>query len=83
MNAENIETKCEMAVMDGTGDTKIIWSKDNQDEIDAAKATFDALVAKGYAAFSVKGKSGEQGDQIKKFDPLAERIILVPQMAGG
>jgi hypothetical protein len=32
-------------------------------------------------AFKVEGN--EPGEQIKKFDPTATEIILVPQIAGG
>lgn len=72
----------ELAILDQTGDTKIIWNKDNEDEVDVAKSSFDKLIGKGYAAFSVK-KNGDQGEQIKKFDAKAERIIMVPAMVGG
>ncbi len=75
--------KAEMAVLDRTGDTKIIWSKDSPDEVANAKRTFDDLRKKGYAAFTVKGKDGEKGEQIREFDAQAERMILVPQMVGG
>jgi ssDNA-binding replication factor A large subunit len=75
--------RCEMAVMDGTGDTKIIWDPNNADEVAAAKASFDSLKAKGFAAHKVEGPKGEQGELIREFDPKAGRIIMVPQFQGG
>jgi hypothetical protein len=72
----------ELRVMDGTGDTKLIWDSGNADEVKTAKKTFEDLTAKGFKAFAVK-KSGKPGEQIKKFDPEAEKIILIPQMLGG
>jgi hypothetical protein len=72
----------EIAILDHTGDTKIIWSKHNADEVDVARNTFDKLKGKGYAAFSVN-KKGDQGEQVRTFDPDAERLIMVPQMVGG
>lgn len=72
----------EIAVMDQTGDTKTIWDKNNPDEVAAAKAQFDALKAKRYIAYKVKG-DGEKGEIITTFDPTAEKIILAPPMAGG
>lgn len=72
-----------MAITDHTGDTKVMWSKDNPDEVDNAKATFDRMKGKGYSAFRVEGKKGEQGQQMNTFDPEAERIIFVKQMIGG
>ena len=74
--------KHEMAVMDGTGDSKIIWSEDSQDEIDAARATFDSLRKKGYLAYSVN-KKGDKAEVLDRFDPSAEKIIMSPQLKGG
>lgn len=75
--------KAEMAVLDRTGDTKIIWSKDNPDEVANAKRTFDDLKKKGFAAFAVTGKNGDKGEQIHAFDANAERLIMIPPMVGG
>ncbi len=69
-------------VMNGTGDTRVIWSADNADEVAAARKTFDDLRKKGFLAFSVK-RSGDKGEQITTFDPDAEKIILAPPMRGG
>lgn len=71
-----------MRVIDGTGDTKIIWDSDNREEVKAARNTFDDLRKKGFAAFSVKD-DGKKNKRIFTFDPNAEKIILVPPMAGG
>lgn len=72
-----------MFVLDKTGDTKIIWSRDNQDEVANARRTFDDLIKKGYTAFSVVGKNGDKGEKLTGFDAEAERMILVPPMKGG
>ena len=73
-----------MAEMNESGDTKVIWDKNNEAEVEAARATFDKLTKKGkYAAFHVKGNDGKQGERMNDFDPDAERIILVPQLRGG
>lgn len=69
-------------VMDRTGDTKVMWSPDNPDEVQAARDTFDSLKAKGYLAYTVK-KDGEKGEVIRKFDKTAGRIIMAPQLVGG
>lgn len=65
------------------GDTKLMWDSGKEDEVEAARATFDKLTKKGYIAFRAEGKDGHQGEKIKSFDPDAERIILVPKIAGG
>lgn len=72
-----------MEVMDGTGDTKSIWDPENEAEVAAAEAQYNVLTKKGYRAFTVTGKDGEQGEQMDKFDPKAGRMIMIPQMAGG
>jgi hypothetical protein len=73
----------EIAILNHTGDTKVIWDPNNPDEVAAAKVQFDSLIGKGFAAFKVVGVKGEQGDQIRTFDPKAGRIILIPALQGG
>lgn len=74
---------CEMAVMGRSGDTKVIWDSNNQDEVENARRTFDDLVGKKrYLAFAVK-RDGEKGEQVREFDAQAGKLILVPPMRGG
>lgn len=79
----------QMHELDPSGDTKIVWDSDNPEEVENARATFDRLTSahpgpgkRRYVAFHVK-KNGEQGGRMERFDPDAEKIILVPQIAGG
>jgi hypothetical protein len=72
----------ELMVLDRTGDTRLQWDQESQDQVAAARKRFDELKAKGYASFKVN-KNGNQGEQIDKFDPTEERIVLLPQMVGG
>ena len=74
--------KHEMAVMDETGDTKLIWNEDNDVEVEAARTMFNSLKKKGYVGYSVD-KKGETGTLLTEFDPAAEKIIMAPQMKGG
>jgi hypothetical protein len=76
------EEKFELVVLDQTGDTRVMWDPEVTDEVDAAKATFDKMKAKGYLAYSVK-KNGEAGEVIQKFDKKAGKIIMTPQLVGG
>lgn len=73
----------EMAIMDRSGDSKLIWDKDNADEVENAKRTFDDLKKKGFIAYKVEGEQGDKGEIIKKFDPTAERLIMAPPLVGG
>jgi hypothetical protein len=73
----------QMHTLDRTGDQKVMWDSANTDEVDAARETFRNLTGKGYLAYKAEGKKGEQGEQIRTFDPDAERIILVKPHQGG
>lgn len=72
----------ELAVMGRSGDTKIIWDSEQEAEVDNARRTFDDLRAKGYAAFAV-GRRGEKAEMVREFDQNAEKLIMVPPVAGG
>lgn len=73
----------EMAVLDHTGDTKVIWDAERPDEVAVARDTFNNLKKKGYLAYTVEGKDGAKGKVISEFDPTAERLIMAPPMRGG
>jgi hypothetical protein len=73
----------EMSVIDFSGDSKLMWDSDNPVEVKAAREHFDSLLSKQYLAFKVEGKEGLKGEQIRKFDPTSERLIMVPRMVGG
>ena len=73
----------ELRIMEvDAGDLKVIWNKDEPEEIAAAKEQFKRLVKKGYLAYTVD-KKGEAGKQITEFDEKAEKIILSPAVQGG
>ena len=72
----------EMRVLDETGDTKLVWDTDNQDEVDAARETFNKLKKKGYSAYHVKDK-GAKGKIMTEFDETAEKLIMAPAVQGG
>jgi dihydropteroate synthase len=72
-----------MEILDATGDTKVMWDKDNEAEVSVAKAAFDAAKARGASIFKVRGKNGERGQRLDQFDPQVERMIVVPQLQGG
>ena len=82
VDEDPVNGKHYMAIMGREGDTKHMWSKDNPEEVEVARNMFNDFKKKGYAAFRVK-KNGEPADQMHTFDPEAERIIFVKQMAGG
>jgi hypothetical protein len=78
-----------LSTLDKSGDTRVMWDRNNKDEVSAARDTFEKLTrpksegGQGYLAYKAEGKRGEQGEQIRKFDKNAERIILVAPLVGG
>lgn len=76
------DKKMVMSILDASGDTKVMWNPRDEDEVAAAREAFNKLVAKGFRAFRV-GAKGEAGERITQFDKDAEKLILIPQMAGG
>ena len=71
-----------MAIMDLTGDTKVIWDMSKKAEVKHAEKTFDKMKKKGYLAYSVR-KNGDKGEVMHTFDPKAEKIIMAPRVVGG
>lgn len=72
----------ELMELNRTGDTRMQWDPANGSEVVAARNRFNELKKKGYASFRVN-KSGSKGEQIDEFDPMEERIIMVPAFVGG
>lgn len=72
----------ELAIMDRTGDTKIIWDADVPAEVEHARDTFKSFKKKNYVAYSV-GKGGKKDEIIQTFDPDIEKMILIPPVVGG
>lgn len=71
------------------GDIRLMWDKDNRDEIAVARTAFDeAMAQRGprgqrlNTAYRVL-RNGEPGDIVTEFDPNAEKLIVAPQMSGG
>jgi hypothetical protein len=87
MQTGQLETRTiggsELAILGEEGDTKIVWNKDNEHEVENARRSFNDLRKKGFMTYSVEGKKGEKKEQIHEFDPDAERIIMSPPLVGG
>jgi hypothetical protein len=80
-----LKIRGELSILNGDGDTKLVWDSNNEDEVEAAETLFNELIAKGFAAFEVSDEKekGGKGKMLKKFNPKAERIIMSPRIAGG
>lgn len=78
-----ITGKNTMRIMDPVmGDLRVEWDRDNDDEVSAARNTFDKMKAKGFAFFEMED-GGKVGSQIKRFKPKMEQIIGIPPLVGG
>jgi len=69
-----------LRTMSHRGDVPVHWTPGVAVEENAARAAFDAMKAKGYAAYQV---DGEDREIIRRFDPEAGEIVMVPPTAGG
>lgn len=73
----------QMHRLDNTGDSRIEWDPDEDNEVEAAEKMFKQnMKIDGMKAYEV-GKDGKAGKEIKRFNPNAAKIILVPRIAGG
>lgn len=72
----------ELAILDSTGDTKIMWDSTKPTEVEVARDTFKRLRKEGYTIFRTD-KKGNQSERMDEFDPEAERLIAVPRIVGG
>ena len=71
-----------IARIDETGDTKIVFDRSNEAEVNFAREAFLKARKDGFMAYKVQGE-GSRGEVMHKFDRDAERIILAPAMKGG
>lgn len=74
---------CVLQVMDPSGDTRHIWDRTKEAEVSAIKTLWNELKKKGYMFYRVLGRDGDKGEQMRDFDPTAERMIAAPPMVGG
>jgi hypothetical protein len=73
-----------MHTLDRAGDLRVTWDPASESEVAEARRTFADLTGRGYLAYKTEGKRGSrQGEQIRSFDPAAERIVLVRPLQGG
>jgi len=69
-------------VMDSDGDSRHEFDPADLSSLAAAEARFQDLTGKGFRAVAL-GKDGSPGELMRKFDPLTEQTLFVPQLQGG
>jgi hypothetical protein len=73
----------EFRVMDRSGDgLKLSWNSENDQEVEAARTTFNDYRSRGYDLFSL-GDGDERGERMREFDPDVAGILAIPRMRGG
>lgn len=68
------------------GDVRLTWEHGNASDIATARQAFNDLRGKGYFAYKLtQGRRGQEPsrEQIRRFDPDAEQIILTPPLRAG
>lgn len=80
-NKQEPEGSHVLAILDQTGDTKVMWEVEDDTSVVAAAEAFVAKVEAGYTAYALK--DGVEPEVIKSFDKTAEKIILTPAFEGG
>lgn len=69
--------------MDSTGDTLLAEWDLTEISLEKASAVFDEMVASGALLSRCDEGTSLTGQQITKFDPLADDIIVHPRHVGG
>lgn len=69
-------------LLDRTGDTRIEWDPNNPDEVAMARKAFKTAKDKKMLIYKTRA-DGSRAEQLREFDPTAERIIATPQTVGG
>jgi hypothetical protein len=75
--------RAELSILGPQGDTTLTWDPAKPIEVETARAKYGELVKQGYTGFELAKGSQEKGELIREFNPRAERILMVPQAAGG
>ena len=73
----------EMRIMGSEGDVKVIWDKNKDVEVLAAKEQFERLMEEGYTAYEVGVRGKKTSKKVEEFDPDLGKLIMVPSVRGG
>jgi hypothetical protein len=67
--------------MDSKGDTQWQWDRETEVGLKESKQVFEKHFQGGFLAYMID--QANEGTVIREFDPEAEKIVMVPPMAGG
>lgn len=72
-----------MNILSMEGDESVTWDKDDPESVEKARRKFLEFLGERKGMAIRMNKDGEKGDKMTDFDPEAERVILMPLIAGG
>ena len=76
--------KGEMRIMNQRGDERLEWDTEVQETVDAVAARFAELLLAGYIPIATTpSDTSRETERLDEFDPLSERIVMIPPMVGG
>lgn len=67
-------------VLDDNGDTRLVWNRRDQSEVDEARIKFDEYLKKGHRAYVCRS-DGTKGRRVETFDAMMEELILMEKRA--
>lgn len=69
------ENQFAIHVLDKTGDRRLIWNANHEDEIKEASKLFNEYIKKGWKAYGTRA-DGTKSRRIRFFDPIAQEIFF-------
>ena len=74
----------EIATLGRSGHVVTKWDETLPETVNEAKVTFDDLLGEGFTAFQTIAEAPTRpAEQIREFNPTAERIVMLPRFVGG
>ena len=67
--------------MSAEGDTQVQWNETDATSLDKAEAMIERAFKEGRGVFRVD--EAGIGQRLKRFDPTAREIVVIPQIKGG
>lgn len=67
--------------MSAEGDTQVAWDETDTASMDRAREMIDRAFQEGRGVFSIDENG--TGVRLKRFEPSARQIVVIPQIKGG
>lgn len=67
--------------MSAEGDTQVAWDETDTASMERAREMVERAFEEGRGVFSIDEKG--EGVRLKRFEPSARQIVVIPQIKGG